>query len=153
MALAFSGTLDREGGSEQSMLAGGSDFGDNGSLWIGLRGGRVTVAFGVKDGDGKSEWLGPTITPPRFDFRVLLDPSLGPGGVLARLSDDRPWTTMKHSSSRGAEALRWPVKWSLGGSYVGAGLGEEGERSDIFRGSSLRIAAHVSACPLPGEDP
>lgn len=110
-------------------------------LWIGLRGSRqtLTVIIGPEPRRSPHYWLGPDIAPGQpFDITLGLHTGMGPGGILYRLGNDSPWTSLSAASPWGAERLEWPDRWS-------AGHAQNGSADRPFLGSALDLSAAVWA--------
>ncbi len=111
-------------------------------LWIGLSGPdqRVTVIVGVNPAPGRSPhyWLGPPLPPGRpFDLQVALHGGMGPGGVLLRMGDEAPWSTLDGASATGVDGLPALPDWTVGHA--------DGGPADLpFLGCDLRLwTAHA----------
>jgi hypothetical protein len=104
-------------------LASAFDPGMLSPLWVGLRGPRqvLSVVMGPEPGRSPHTWHGPAIPPDRpFELRVLLDPTMGPGGLLYQLNDDTTWSSLRGASPWGIERLRLPSQWIIGHGQYGA---------------------------------
>ena len=76
-------------------------------------------------------WWGHALQPGRhFDLQLAVHTGMGPGGIMCRLSDDAPWSSLAAASPWGAERLAWPARWSLG-------HGQRGPDDRPFRGRDL----------------
>jgi len=87
------------------------------TIWVGLVGSpaRLAVRLQPRHYFWQQEWLGPAIEAGEFDYTVLLDSSMGPGGVLWRVTKSgERWTSFESSCSSGLENLRWPDQWQTG---------------------------------------
>jgi hypothetical protein len=127
-------------------LASAFDPGILSPLWIGLRGPRqvLTVIMGPEPGRSPHTWHGPTIPPDRlFDIRLLLDPNMGPGGLLCQLNDEATWTSLNGASPWGIERLRLPSRWSIGHGQYGAD-----DRSFLGKDLAVSIAKPKGGQPV-----
>ena len=61
---------------------------------------------------------------------------MGPGGVLWRVDDAAPWSSLEAPSAWGAERLTWPARWSLG-------FGKAGPEDCRFLGENLAVSVLV----------
>jgi hypothetical protein len=125
---------------EQTLLAAFSP-GALASIWIGLRGPnqRITAVMERVPGRSPSYWLGPTIEPNKpFEISVLMHGGMGPGGILYRLLDDGPWSSLSAATAIGVEGLDWPTRWSIG-------HGPGGSMDRPFLGANLGVEAAVSS--------
>jgi len=110
------------------------------SLWIGLRGRdqRVAVIVGPEPRRSPHYWHGPSLPPEApFDLRILIHAGMGPGGILCRMNDEEPWSSLTAASPWGAERLHWPERWSVG-------QAARGPEDQPFRGTALRASAIVA---------
>jgi hypothetical protein len=110
-------------------------------LWIGLRGAdqRLAVVMAPEQGRSPHYWHGPTVTPGApFDLTLLVHTGMGPGGMLCRMGEGQPWSSLAAASPWGAERLEWPEHWSIG-------RGTRGLNDQRFRGAALAVSAVVRA--------
>lgn len=119
VALRIRGRLDPEvGGRPQCLLVTEPDGAALPAVWIGVTGldRRLTVIVGPEPGRSPHSWLGPSLggAGERFDLQVGLHLDMGPGGVLWRIGDEDPWSSLTSASPWGLERLSWPLSWTVG---------------------------------------
>lgn len=105
-------------------------------LWIGLRGPAqtLTVILGPEPRWSPGYWIGPPMPPGApFDVQLLLHTGMGPGGILCRIGDDGPWSSLAGAAAWGAERLDWPERWSIGHA-------QHGPDDRAFLGSVLDVS-------------
>jgi hypothetical protein len=130
---------------EQTLLTGWNDSSAPAAVWIGFDGGRVRVRVSPQRGEPALHWRGPA-TSESFSFDIALHRGLGPGGVLFRGAEGKPWTSLATDSSKGFADISWPERWSVGMGHaaydriVGGG-GRMLERAEPFLGSTLQVRA------------
>lgn len=138
----FTGCAAPEGTSApQTLLAAWAPGSALAPLWIGLRGGdqRLTVTLAPQAGRSPHYWFGPALIPGEpFELQLLCHAGMGPGGLLWRLSDGTPWTSLESAGPWGAERLDWPERWSLG-------QGKAGPEDQAFLGRDLTARVFVGA--------
>ena len=86
-------------------------------LWIGLRGPDqvLTVVLSPQPGRSPHLWLGIGSMPGNvFDIQLLIHTGMGPGGIMVRMAEHEPWSSLKAASAWGAELLAWPERWTVG---------------------------------------
>jgi hypothetical protein len=133
LSFRFTGRTTQNGGAAQTLLAA-FEPGILAALWIGLRGPNqvLSVTLGPEPGRSPHTWFGHAVAPGRaFDIRLLLDPRMGPGGLLHRMNDDTAWSSLAGASPWGIERLDLPSRWSIG-------EGQRGPADRPFRGTGLR---------------
>ena len=133
------------GKNTQSLICGWEDLEGAATIWVGLEGCPpvLTVKLVTESGMGTQTWTGPVLTPGEpFDFHLALHSGMGPGGVLYRLNDSSPWSSLHSSVSMGAENLEWPRKWDIGHS-------QSGISDRPFLGHNLNIAWTKHRLPTP----
>lgn len=136
LALRFRARAASSEATPQTLLSA-FDPGVLSPLWIGLHGPRqvLSVIIGPEPGRSPHGWHGPAVAPDRpFDIRLLLDPALGPGGVLCQVDTETTWSTLRSASAWGIERLRLPSRWSVGHAQHGPG-------DRPFRGTDLVATA------------
>jgi hypothetical protein len=117
VAWSVSGLTADDGGAEQTILSAWDSGPALPPLWLGLRGSENRLALLLAPAAGRSPhlWLGPSLPPGRpFTLQLALHPDMGPGGVLWRVADDAPWSSLAAASPWGPERLHWPARWSVG---------------------------------------
>lgn len=131
VAFRFSGQAAPAGTSAAQTLLSAFDPGSLAPLWIGLRGPRqiLTVILGREPGRSPYYWHGPALSGG-FDIRLLLDPDMGPGGIMSRLDKEAGWSSLAAASAIGIERLDWPGRWSIG-------HGQRGPADRRFQGAEL----------------
>lgn len=115
------------------------DIGTLASLWIGLRGPecRLTLLIGPEPGRSPHYWHGPAMARDApFDVTLAIHTGMGPGGIMCRLSDNEPWSSLMAASPWGAERLAWPARWTCG-------HGQYGPDDRPFLGTELSVTAAV----------
>lgn len=135
LALRFRAQAAARGTSAVQTLLAMRRSGERESLWIGVRGAeqRVTVIVAGAPGRSPHYWLGPRLQAAApFDFRLLLHPDMGPGGIL--FGGDDGWDSLAAASPWGLERLRSADAWSVG-------HGWRGSDHDRFRGQGLAVFA------------
>jgi hypothetical protein len=134
VAFRFSGRTAADGvGVAQTWLSAFQP-GHQEALWVGLRGGerRLTVIMAPERYRSPHYWLGPILPPDAaFDWRLVLDAGMGPGGVLCDAGDG-VWSSLSAASPWGAERLDWPDRWSVG-------HGRGGVEDRPFQGGFLEV--------------
>ena len=131
--------------NSQSLLCGWDDLEGTATIWIGFEGFPpvLTVKLLTETGMGTQVWTGTALTPgTSFDFHLALHSGMGPGGVLYRLDDTSPWSSLQSSASMGAENLEWPRRWDVGNS-------QSGTSDRPFLGDNLCIAWTKRHLPIP----
>lgn len=144
-ALQWCGIAASSGGEPQTLLAGWNDGPALPALWIGLTGldNQLSVLIAPQEGRSPHLWHGPCLgRGERFEIQVLIHTGMGPGGIMWRLNDDAPWTSLTAASPWGAERLEWPDVWSVG-------HGKRGASDSPFRGEELRVRWHSSLADPP----
>lgn len=119
VAWRFSGTAapDDGDGTPQTFLAGSRHNSALAALWIGVTGvtQRMTVTLSPTPGRSPHQWLGPELVPGEsFDLQLALHTKMGPGGVMWRLNDGSPWSSLVSASPWGPETLPWLPHWTIG---------------------------------------
>jgi hypothetical protein len=119
------GRAAADGTAEQTLLSA-TDPDGLPALWIGLRGPQQTLTVTLKNpvpGRTRGYWQGPDVRPgSEFEFQVMVHADMGPGGVLYRLGDGGPWSSLRSSSPWGAERLALPDHLTIG--HAGAGAAD-----------------------------
>ncbi|MEM7131813.1 MAG: hypothetical protein AAF702_36200 [Chloroflexota bacterium] len=135
----FSGVCSAEAtGTRQTLLSAWNEGTGLAPLWIGLAGieNRLSILLAPTPGRSPHLWTGPALQADQpFDIQVALHGGMGPGGVLWRWDDDKPWSSLHGSSAWGVERLSWPSFWSIG-------RGQRGETDFPFLGHELRVKWH-----------
>lgn len=101
----------------QTLISGSGSTKNLPLIWIGLTGNeqRLTVYLNPEVGRSPHHWYGPTVSPDEyFNIQIAIHNGMGPGGLLWRRDDNKPWSSLKSSSPWGAERLKWPEYWSIG---------------------------------------
>lgn len=148
-AWRISGVLHHiaSGKNTQSLLCGWDDLEGAATIWIGFEGCPpvLTIKLVTESGMGTQTWTGTVVTPGKpFDFHLALHSGMGPGGVLYRLEDASPWSSLQSSASTGAENLVWPRKWDIGHS-------QSGISDRPFLGKNLRASWSKRRLPTPSQ--
>jgi hypothetical protein len=143
----FEGTGVVVSSEEQTLITGWNDSSAPVAVWIGLDGTRLQVRISSLRGEPTLYWRGPA-TPGAFSFDIALHRGLGPGGVLFRTAESKPWTSLATESSRGFADVSWPERWSVGMGHaaydrVVGGGGRIVERAEPFLGSTLQVRARL----------
>jgi hypothetical protein len=127
---------------DQTMLSGWDVHEGPETLWIGLEpAGRLTVQLVPEAGHGAQRWQGPALAAGElFDLEIGIHSGMGPGGVLCR-TPGGPWSSLKSTTARGAQALAWPEAWALG-------HGQSGAADRPFQDADLRVASNVRSISL-----
>lgn len=146
LLLHFEGKGKKMSPDEQTLLNGWNDSSAPIAVWIGIDGGRLEIRISPQRGEPALYWRGPAVSAG-FSFDVALHRALGPGGVLFRSDEGKPWTSLATDSSKGFAEIAWPKRWSIGMGHAGydriaGGGGRQLERDAPFRGSALRVRAH-----------
>ena len=134
-AWEFTGTVPQAVSDPQTMLAGFSSSEPAAALRVMLAGEPPCLRVELQPTSGASaeSWRGPQFRPGEpFSFQLALAPMLGPGGVLWRLTERHPWTSLDTESAKGAENLVWPPTWVIG-------RGHFGPDHDVWRGGEIRL--------------
>jgi hypothetical protein len=147
LLLHFEGKGAAISSNEQTLLNGWNDSSAPAAVWVGFDGGRLEVRISPQRGEPALYWRGPDATGS-FSFDIALHRSLGPGGVLFRSAEGKPWTSLATDSSKGFADIAWPKRWSVGMGHaaydrVVGGGGRLVERDDPFLGSSLQVRVHL----------
>lgn len=133
LRLRLSGELGPDGG-EQTLVSGWQGWEGPAAIRVTLEGNptRIVVELVPEAGLGSQRWLGPAVdgTEP-LDHEIAVHAGMGPGGVLWRGGGDS-WSSMRSSSARGAERLRWPDGWAVG-------HGPSGPTDAPFHGTALSV--------------
>jgi hypothetical protein len=140
LALRFAGRAAPAGTSVEQTWLSAFQPGALPPFWIGLRGPqqKLAVIIGPEPRRSPHYWFGPALPPSApFDIRLLVHTGMGPGGILCCSGDDERWSSLAAVSSRGAERLAWPARWSVGHAPGGAA-------DRPFRGSALTAQALIS---------
>jgi hypothetical protein len=132
---------------EQTLLTGWKDSSAPATVWIGFDGGHLAVRISPQRGEPALHWRGPVISGG-FSFDIAFHRSLGPGGVLFRSAEGKPWNSLATDSSRGFADISWPDRWSVGMGHaaydrIAGGGGRMVERAEPFLGSTLQVRAHL----------
>lgn len=141
IAWRFSGITLAEGGAAQTLLSGWNRDAALPPLWIGLFGPEMRLGVLLSPVAGRSPhlWYGPVLHPGQpFDIQVALHRNLGPGGLLWRLGDDAPWSSLQGASAWGIERLPAMSEWSTG-------LSKDDPGDRPFRGEDLQAWSSVCA--------
>ena len=107
-------------------------------LWLGLRGPeqRLTAILHHAPARSPHYWFGGPIHPGNpFDIEVMLNPDMGPGGIMYRAAGHQGWTSMSAASPWGLERVQPSRDWCIG--HCG---GDAADRP--FRG--VELAASLS---------
>jgi len=137
-AWRFTGIAAEDGvAARQTWLSARGDGAAIAPLWIGVSGPdqRLTVSISIDPNPGRSPhyWHGPVLEPgERFDLTVALHGGMGPGGVLVRVGEDGPWSTLDGASASGPEALAALPHWTVG-------HGDGGPDDRPYLGRDLRV--------------
>jgi hypothetical protein len=113
-------------GLTKTFVSGNIQWQQTETIWIGLEGfpSRLTVRLQPRHYFWQQVWTGPEVAANEpFHYEVVLDSSLGPGGILWRslASDSRSkWTSLESTCSSGIDQLRWPEIWQTGVGMIGA---------------------------------
>jgi len=132
-AFRFAGSTASSGHCAPQTLFSAHQSGGMSRLWIGLRGPEqvLTVMLAPETGRSPHYWLGPSLAPGvRFDLQLLVHAGMGPGGIMLRAGEDRPWSSLAAASPWGAERLIWPGFWAIG-------CGPAGTEDRPFLGADL----------------
>lgn len=130
----------------QTLLAGWHAELDFAPIWIGIVGREPFLAVHLTAERGRSPhlWVGPSIPPGgEWECQVCLHLDMGAGGVLWRLDDAEPWTSMAAASAWGPGQVPWPLRWSMG-------HGPAGNDDRPFPGDDLTIVASADNFTLTG---
>ena len=122
-AFRFTGQAAPEGSNLAQTLLSAFSPGALAPLWIGVRGPkqRLTAIIGGQPGRSPHYWHGPELEPgARFDLYLLAHADMGAGGMLYRLGDRDPWSSLVAASATGPEQLDWPDRWSVGHAQGGS---------------------------------
>jgi hypothetical protein len=136
-AFRFTGVATPSGCSAAQTLLCAYKRGELPNLWIGLRGPgqMLTVILHPEPGRSPHYWSGPALEPgSSFDLQLLLHAGMGPGGIMLRIGEDLPWTSLSAASPWGAERVAWPKRWSVG-------FGPNGFTDCPFAGTHLEAAS------------
>lgn len=123
-------------GEAQTLLAGWNAGAGLATLWVGLLGPEQRLGVLLSPAAGRSPhlWHGPPLAAGEpLDIQIAVHTGMGPGGLLWRRGDDRPWSSLVAASSWGAERLKWPGRWSVGHE-------RRGPHDRPFRGADLRAS-------------
>lgn len=143
VSLRFKGTAAPAGESAAQTLLAAFDPGAAGALaplWIGVCGTeqRLTVIVGPEARRSPHYWHGPSLLPGQpFDLQLVLHAGMGPGGILWRVGEHAPWSSLAAASPWGVERLGWPAHWSVG--RASRGLDDQ-----PFRGADLDVSSALS---------
>ncbi len=94
-----------------------------GTLWVGIVGveQRLVAKLSQQVGRSPHTWVGPSISLDKpFAFQMALHTGMGAGGILWRLNENEPWTSLLGASFWGAERIHWGKCWSIGHGQAGA---------------------------------
>jgi hypothetical protein len=145
IAWHFSGVCPASASGEPQTLICGWDPGPAlESFWIGLSGReqRLTILLAPEPGRSPHLWRGPQLTPGKpFSIQLACHTGMGPGGLMWRWEDGRPWSSFLAASPWGAERVAWPARWSLGHDKRGRG-------HRPFRGQKLGVSWHCRTLEL-----
>ncbi|WP_027315579.1 metallophosphoesterase family protein [Microvirga flocculans] len=134
----FRGRTAADASSAQTMVTAFSP-GSIAPVWIGLQGPRqiLTLIMGREPGRSPHYWIGPSIPAgEEFDIHLVINPDMGPGGVLYRPWGEGRWTSLAAASPTGLESLHWPDRWSVG-------HGQHGGGDRPFAGPDLSVAVAI----------
>ena len=94
----------------------------------------MTTYISPDVGQSPHHWYGPKILPETgFNIQIAIHNGMEPGGLLWRWDDHKPWSSLKSSTSWGAEKLKWPKIWSIGKCHTN-------KNNDMsFRGLHLKV--------------
>ena len=140
LALRFTGEAARAGEARAQTLLAAFEASSLPSLWVGLTGEvqRLTVILGREAARSPHYWFGRSVLPGEaFDIELVVNPDMGPGGLLARDGGDRRWSSLSGASAHGAERLDWPRRWSVG-------HGPAGAQDRPFAGADLRAIVAIA---------
>jgi hypothetical protein len=91
-------------------------------FWLGLRGPeqRLTAILHHTPGRSPHYWIGGSLrSDSPFAIDVMLEPSMGPGGIMYRTAGDHRWSSMAAASPWGAEGIKASRQWCIGHSDAG----------------------------------
>ncbi|MEQ9334657.1 hypothetical protein [Thalassobaculum sp.] len=136
-AWRFTGIAAQDAAARQTLVSARGDGAAIAPLWIGISGPdqRLTVSISLSPNPGRSPhyWHGPALTPGKpFDLTLALHGGMGPGGVLWRVGEDGPWSTLEAASASGPEMLPALPGWTVG-------HGDGGPDDRPFLGRDLRV--------------
>jgi hypothetical protein len=134
IAWRFSGETPSSGGAAQTLLSAWNSGNALPPLWIGLIGPEMRLGVLLAPVAGRSPhlWYGPALEPGcSFDLQIALHRNLGPGGMLWRVGDNAPWSSLQGASAWGIERLPAMAEWSLG-------MSKDDPTDRPFRGTNLQ---------------
>lgn len=137
-ALRICGKLSETStGQRQTLLSASSRSGQHEPFWLGLSGEQQKLTAMLQPESGRSPhgWYGEELgSNVAFDCQVLIHSGMAGGGIMYRLNDDSPWSSLSSASSWGAERVQWPETWNVG---------DNTEAALPFLGEDLEIMVHV----------
>lgn len=140
VALRFQGTAPAPGTTAIQTLFCTARQGGMPILWVGLRGRDqvLTVILGPQTGRSPHLWwgMGPVLGNV-FDIQLLIHTGMGPGGIMVRMAEHEPWSSLKAASPWGAERLAWPERWS-----VGQGMDGDGDTPFLSEDLAVTFTTH-----------
>jgi hypothetical protein len=115
LLLRVHATSPKDGSSVAQTLMSAFDPDVMARLWIGLRGRerRLTLTIAPEPRRSPQYWIGPAIEHDA-SFELLIQPDMGPGGIMYRAAGDGAWSSLEAASPWGPERLDWPSCWSIG---------------------------------------
>jgi len=122
-------------GTPQTWLTGWGAGDGLATIWIGVHGAEQQLAVLLAPQPGRSPhlWMGPALTAAApFSLQLACHFGMGPGGLLWRWGDDKPWSSLIGASPWGFERVVWPSQWAIG-------HGQRGAADRPFRGADLQI--------------
>ncbi|MEZ4620707.1 MAG: hypothetical protein R2867_35070 [Caldilineaceae bacterium] len=137
---------DGRDGTPQTLFSAWEDGPALAPLWIGLHGREQQLAILLAPQPGRSPhlWTGPTLPAGQpFSLQLAFHSGMGPGGLLWRWDETRPWSSLHGASAWGVERLPWPARWSVGQAQRGA-------HDRPFRGQDLTVLWQTVQVSLGG---
>ena len=116
----------RRPGLSKTLVSGHIQWQQTETIWIGLEGfpSRLTVRLQPRHYFWQQVWSGPEVPADGpFQYEIVLDSGLGPGGVLWRSlsnASGSKWTSFESTCSSGIDQLRWPEIWQTGVGMISA---------------------------------
>ncbi len=128
----------------QTLFSAWDDQVNLAQLWIGVVGHdhRLMVKMSPTAGRSPHTWIGSQLDLSKpFNIQIAFHTGMGAGGIMWRLDDNEPWTSLDGISYWGAERLNWGQYWSVG-------QGQRGSADTPFTSHNLSLKWHVQLSSL-----
>ena len=141
--------MSHPGEDAQTLLGGFKYFSSGNYIWIGFEYNRLIVKIPVNgNNEPPQSWYGPKIEPGDIDLQIILNTEMGPGGIMFRLGEDQPLSSLYTETCHGLENSLWPDKWTIGYDHTGMNFPDHKTvvvaKNKPFKGKDLKISFFIT---------